>query len=100
MWLRKNNFFQSFKKLLYKKHLVRILLVIWVVFSLSYIAYDQWILFKNNALQKAYMAGQADFVQGFITEAKKDTCDVVTVFSEDEEVSVINVECLKTGTEK
>lgn len=100
MFSRKNNFFQSFKKLLRKKYLVRILLMVWIAFSLSYIAYDQWTAFKNNALQKAYMAGQADFVRGFITEANKDTCDVITVFSEDEEVGVINVECLKAEMEE
>lgn len=100
MWLEKNNFSQNFKRYLQKGHFIRLLLVIWVMFSFFYIAYDQWKDFQRNALQKAYIAGKVDFVRGFMIEANKDTCEIVTVFFEDEEVSVVNVECLKKEIEE
>ena len=100
MWLKKNDFFQNFKKHLQKRKFLRLLLITWIVFSIFYIAHDQWKDFQNNALQKAYVAGKADFVRGFMAEANKDTCEIVTVFFEDEEVSVVNVECLKEEIEE
>lgn len=97
MWLNKNNFLKDIKKkVVKKKTLVHVFFVVWIIFSVSYIVYDQWTIFQNETLQKAYLAGRVDFVDGFIIEADKENCKVVTVYAEEKEVNVINIECLET----
>ena len=81
-----------------KKLILNIILIIWIVFSVIYVAYDIWSDFKLKALNQAYQQGRADTINALIQQAEK--CESIPVFSGEKKIEVINVNCLKTSPEK
>lgn len=77
---------------LLKKTICHLLVFLWIVFSLTYIAWDLWGDFKNIQMFQAYEQGRADTVSILIEEAEK--CEPVQVTGRDKQISVIGVHCL------
>ena len=82
------------------KRVSQIIIMLWIVFSVGYISYDQWNSYKEVALQKAYDSGVKHCVDSLISEVKRTNCDPVRVFNSDntEKVDVIDVQCV-SGSE-
>ena len=79
------------------KYIGQIAIILWVVFSIAYIAYDQWNSFKTGALQGAYYAGRADCVNDLINEVKAASCGSVSIYNDTEQVDVINAQCFSAN---
>jgi len=62
-----------------KKLILNILLIIWISFSIIYIAYDLWSDFKLKELNQAYQQGRIDTINSLIQQAEK--CEPISVFS-------------------
>ena len=76
------------------KYVVKAMVVLWIIFSIGYISYHQWNVFKGKALQEAYDSGLEYCVDSLILEAKKPSCDSISISNETETVSVVNIQCL------
>ena len=79
------------------KYLIHAILVWWFIFSVGYIACDQWNSFKEGALQGAYYAGREDCVNNIIEEVKKANCNSISISNDTDKVDMINVQCLSGG---
>ena len=79
------------------KKIGQIILVLWVVFSIGYISYDQWNSYKEVALKRAYDSGVKHCVDSLILEAQKPSCDSISISNETETVDVVNIQCLSSS---
>ena len=77
-----------------KKLILNISLIIWVIFSLGYMAYDIWSDFKTTQLSLFYQQGQADTINELIRRAQM--CEVFPVFNGENQVNLINTDCLQS----
>ena len=80
------------------KKTLHIITVLWVVFSVFYIANDQWTNFKEGEMKAAYQRGIADSVMSLMKESAK--CEPIVVFAQDEEVKLIPLECLEKRSDE
>lgn len=78
-----------------QKIALRIIIFLWIIFSLVYIFHDIWSDFKLRQLTQAYQQGKADTINELLRQAEK--CDPFSVFSGEKQVQLINVDCLKTS---
>jgi len=78
-----------------KKTIVITLVSIWIIFSVSYIAWDRWDRFKNGQMVQAYNQGKTETINAVIAQAKNDKCDAFSIYNDKEQVQLINVSCLK-----
>lgn len=70
---------------------------LWITFSIIYILWD---LYQNTVIgmyNKGYIAAQNATIQTMIQEVKNDQCEPISISSEKDKVTVINVECLNTS---
>ncbi|PIR12743.1 hypothetical protein COV49_04400 [Candidatus Falkowbacteria bacterium CG11_big_fil_rev_8_21_14_0_20_39_10] len=70
-------------------------LILWIVFSLGYIGYDQWQDFQVSKINQAYQAGITNSVNSLITESEK--CQPIKVYNGEKNVEFIAVSCLQQG---
>jgi hypothetical protein len=75
------------------KNILKLILFLWVVFSVVYICNNIWTNYKNVQLVEAYNQGKADTINLLIQEAEK--CDEIPVFSGDKEIQLIETSCLE-----
>jgi len=71
-----------------KKFILKIILILWIVFSVVYISYD----FIVGMLARAYQQGQIDLINALIEEAKR--CEPIPIFSNEQRIEVIAIDCL------
>ena len=76
-----------------KPSIKKIILIVWVVFSICYVAYNEWSRFSLYVMQRSYQQGVADAVGKVIDESK--TCKALPVNVGDSKATLINVDCLK-----
>jgi|GEM_PF-1949103 len=74
------------------------ILVLWIVFSVSYVVLDVWEEFKINKMEAAYNQGKADAVRTVIRETAK--CSAVPLYDGDKKVEIFSLECLKKAQQK
>lgn len=77
----------NFSGIPYKK----IILIVWLVFSILYVGWNEWNRFKTYVMERTYIAGRVDTINQLITEAQK--CKVFPVTSGDQQVNLVNVSC-------
>jgi len=75
-----------------KKQILVFAFAIWIVFSVGYIAYDQWQRFKIRYSQSAYKQGISDSIKTLMAQMEK--CVVVPLYNGDKKVEAVSVECL------
>lgn len=75
-----------------------VVLIIWAVFSLLYIAVDVWRDFQVNQMQQAFNQGSASAVSQIFTRTAE--CQPVNLFSGEEEINLIRVSCLEQAPEQ
>ena len=73
---------------------IAVVFMTWIIFSVWYIANDQWQDFQERKVQQAYELGKNDTINNLITEAAK--CQPVSVSSNSTKIEVIAVSCLQT----
>lgn len=82
------------KPLISSDHFFKFVIIFWIVFSVFYIAYDQWKSLKVELIDRAYVKGKTDFVNSVIERAQ--SCEPFNLYNKTEEKSVdlINIKCL------
>jgi len=53
-----------------KPSIKKIILIVWVVFSICYVAYNEWSRFSMFVMQRSYQQGVADAVGKVIDESR------------------------------
>jgi hypothetical protein len=81
----------NIKEKITKKNIVTTFLIILLVLSVSYVARDMAIKYQNTVLWQGYQSAVRDLV----IQAKNEECQPVPLLFNDEEVTVINIECLQ-----
>lgn len=76
-----------------KENAVKMLLIVWVIFSAGYILNDFWKDNLNKRLQAAYQQGLADSVKTIIQQSEK--CEPVAVYEGEKRVELISIQCLQ-----
>ena len=76
---------------LISKNIGKIVLYVWVILSVVYIGYNFWQKMVNNY----YLAGKVDTINSLIKEAEKPECQPFSVYTNDKQIQLINVACLK-----
>lgn len=80
-----------------------VVVLIWSLFSIAYIANDIWTDFQkeqiNSALQTGYQQGVSDMVNQAITNAENTKCEPFSIFDKNKgkSVEVINTKCLQSA---
>lgn len=83
-----------------KKFVVALLLVLWIGFSIFYIARDLWSDFQVSQINNALNQGYATAVNQLYEQASNEECNPVKLTNGENEMQVINVSCLQAaGTE-
>ena len=82
---------QFLKQIFTKRNLLVFILVVWLAFSVYYIARDQWQKFQLGQLQVAYQKGSSDTVKLLIEQV--DKCIRVPVQDGDRKIEVVKVDC-------
>jgi hypothetical protein len=81
-----------------KPSALKIVLIVWLVFSALYVAYGEYNRLNNFVAKRAYQAGLGDAVTEVIKQAQ--ACKAFPVTFRDQGVQLINIECLKGGEEQ
>ena len=76
-----------------KQKILKIIFILWFIFSIGYILNDLWSDFKRQKMNQAYQQGRVDTINELIRQAQ--TCQAFPVFSGDKSVNLINIDCLK-----
>lgn len=78
--------------------IIKTILVLYLILSAAYIAYDRWQAFQANIVQSSLMEGRRATIEELINQAQS-SCQPFSVFLDEEEVQLINVECLQSPPE-
>lgn len=73
------------------------LIGVYVIISLVYMGYTVWSNFKLYYIQQSYTAGQQDTINKLLTQAADKSCQPFSVYSADQQVQLINTDCLQAG---
>ena len=76
-----------------KKITILVTIIIWIIFSVTYIINDQWQDFKIDQIQVAYQNGASSSIKTIISESAK--CQPIPLFDGSTKVSLIAIECLQ-----
>lgn len=71
----------------------KIILIVWVVFSILYVAYNEWSRFSVYVMQRSYEQGVTDAVSQVIQQSQ--TCKAFPVNVGQNKATLVNVDCLK-----
>jgi len=71
----------------------KIILILWLIFSVLYVGYNEWSRFKNFVMQRSYQQGVADAVSQVIAQAK--TCKAFPINIGEDKATLVSVDCLK-----
>jgi len=75
-----------------------IVLIVWAVVSVIYVANDYWKDFKMSQMQAAYSSGSTQTISQIVKKAK--TCEPINLYTEEKEVNLIDVACLQQAGQK
>lgn len=70
---------------------LKIVVIVWVIFSVLYVAYNEWNRFKVSVIQSSYNQGVEDAVAKVISEAK--TCKVFPINLGESKVMLVSTDC-------
>jgi hypothetical protein len=71
----------------------KIILIVWVVFSILYVAYNEWNRFSTYVMQRSYEQGITDAVSQVIQQSQ--ACKAFPVNVGQNKATLLNVDCLK-----
>jgi hypothetical protein len=76
----------------------KIILILWLVFSVLYVGWNEWSRFKAYVMQGSYNQGVSDAVAKVIEESK--SCKAFPVNIGESKATLVNVDCLKPQAEQ
>jgi hypothetical protein len=88
-----------------KTSIILIVLIVWAVFSIGYIAMSKWNQFKLEQMQQAYQQGYSQAIINVATEADKCASAGVPLNlgkdkdGKDVTVTIVGVSCLQKASE-
>ena len=71
------------------------LLAGWLLFSIVYVAHDQWKTFTTTRIEAAKLEGKTEIVNEILGRAK--SCEPFPVYNGDHRVNIIDIDCLRRG---
>ncbi|MFH1401554.1 MAG: hypothetical protein ABIG40_01155 [Parcubacteria group bacterium] len=77
-----------------QKKIILLIGLIWIVFSVVYIAKDLWDDFKINQINEAYQQGRLDTINTLI-QATETGCQALPVSNGQKTIEIINAACPK-----
>ena len=79
-----------------KQFFLKLLLVLWMVFSMGYIGWSIWSNIRYTLISQAYQQGITDAVNQLIQTAENNDCKPIPVFNKEakKEIQLINSKCL------
>lgn len=77
-----------------KQKIVIIILALIVLFFLIYTAMNVFNSYTNSIFDMSYSKGYIDAVNDVIKSAEDEGCEVFSVYNNDKEVNLINIDCL------
>ena len=82
--------------LLSKKNISKLLLVLWMIFSIGYISWNIWSNARYSLMSQAYQQGYTDAVNQLIQQTENSNCQPIHVYDKDKQkdVQLINTNCL------
>ena len=86
---------KSFWHKIDKKKSLRFALVVWVVFSVLFVATTIVKDFRATVFQSGFDLGFTQAVETVIEKANNPDCNYFPVFSGEKKVQLLNIECLK-----
>lgn len=72
---------------------LKVILILWLAFSILYIGYNEWNRFKVAMMRQSYSRGVEDAVAKVLEESKN--CKGFPVNLGDKSATLVSVECLK-----
>lgn len=76
-----------------QKILIIILTLVIIAFS-AYTAKNVFDSYTKSIFDMSYFKGYTDAVNDLITSAENESCEVFSVYNDDKEVNLINIDCL------
>ena len=73
----------------------RIVILVWLVFSVLYVAFGEYNRLKNGVYNMGYERGQMDTVANVIVEAQK--CQPFPVTLDKAQTTLVSLECLQAA---
>ena len=82
--------------ILSKNFILKLLLVLWLVFSFGYISWSIFTNVRNKLMTQVYQQGVADTVNQLIEQAENKDCKPLSIFNKEEKknIELINTACL------
>lgn len=77
-----------------KKLIGQVLLLLYVLVSMGYIAYREWQDFRLVYAQASYERGRQDTVSQLLEQAANPNCQPFTVFNNQNQIQLVNTVCL------
>ena len=74
---------------------LKVIFIVWIVFSIGYICWDLWSDFKFGQLAQIYQQGRVDTINTLIEQVKG--CNPVPITSGTNQVQVLNYSCLDSS---
>lgn len=71
--------------------------IVWIVFSVGYVTYDQWNDFQVNQIERAKSIGKTDAIKALVAEVAK--CGAVPLLNGEDKKEVVAIECLQQASE-
>jgi len=76
-----------------KLPIFKTLLILWLVFSVLYVGWNEWTRFKVFVMQNSYNQGVSDTVAKVINESK--ACKAFPINIGESKATLVSVDCLK-----
>lgn len=83
------------KAIFQKSNLVKLAIILYILLSSSYIVYTQFRSFQVNTVQSGFVQGRVQTIEELIQQANNANCQPFFVYTEEQEVELINVACLR-----
>lgn len=90
--------FRFIKNIFTIKKFLFTIIIVWIIFSIGYVGYDQWWKFRAWQFQAGYQAAITDSVKAIMDQS--DKCLPTTVTNGDKKVEIIATSCLQQPQEK
>ncbi len=77
---------------------LRLVAILWIIFSVLYIGWNEWTRFRTYVMQQSYTQGRAEAALQLLTEAPK--CQPFPVTVGDKSAAFIATECLTAAAKQ
>jgi len=78
-----------------KKTIFFLIIILWIGFSVIYIALDLWNDFKFQEINRAFESGRVETINQIIQQTVNRRCEPVRIFNEETEVNLIDMACVQ-----